>query len=42
MALVDIHLSMALVDIHQIFIDWFHFFILQGGVLIILIGCMIV
>ena len=33
--------SIPLVDIHLNWLKWFHFFILKGGLLVILIDCMI-
>ena len=31
----------SLVDVHLNWLNWFHFFILEGGLLVILIDCMI-
>ena len=34
-------IGITLVDIHLNWVNWFHFFILKGGLLVILIDCMI-
>ena len=33
--------GIALVDVHLNWLNWFHFLILKGGLLVILIDCMI-
>ena len=35
------HLDITLVDVHLNSLNWFHFLILEGGLLVILIDCMI-
>ena len=37
----SLSLSITLVDVHLIWLNWFHFLNLEGGLLVILIDCMI-